>query len=65
MERVQKEIGKDVVLGFILCVGHNEIFIHPEQYTRAINAAIEVLEAKENKNKARKVQEESELTMTA
>jgi len=32
---------------FILCVGViMRFFIHPEQYTRAINAAIEVLELK-------------------
>ena len=49
MERMQKEIGKDTVTGFYsVRGGHNEVFIRPEQYTNAADAALDALEARSN-----------------
>lgn len=51
MERIQKEVGADAVTGFYsVRGGHNEIFIRPEQYTRAVDAALDALEAREKNN---------------
>lgn len=50
MERVQKEVGADAITWFYsVRGGHNEIFIRPEQYTKAIDGALDALEEKKKK----------------
>lgn len=45
MERVKKEVGADAATGFYSVKGgHDEIFIRPDQYTKAIDAALDALE---------------------
>lgn len=47
MERVQKEVGADAITGFYsVRGGHNEIFIRPKQYTRAVALVLGALEAR-------------------
>jgi pimeloyl-ACP methyl ester carboxylesterase len=51
MERIQKEVGKDAITGFYsVRGGHNEIFIRPEQYTNAIDAALDALEVRKKQH---------------
>ncbi|MEK7547189.1 MAG: alpha/beta hydrolase [Patescibacteria group bacterium] len=50
MERVQKEVSADAITGFYsVRGGHNEIFTRPKQYTKAVDLALDALEAKSNK----------------
>lgn len=47
MERVQKELNAGVITGFYsVRGGHNEIFLRPEQYTKAVDSALDALETK-------------------
>jgi len=53
MDRVQKELGPDAITGFYsVRGGHNEVFLRPEQYTGAISAALDALDAKSKKEEA-------------
>ncbi len=61
MERVQKEVGADAITGFYsVRGGHNEIFLRPEQYTKAVDLALDALEAKSKKGTVEKIKNPKE-----
>lgn len=50
MARVQKEMSANAITGFYsVRGGHNEIFTRPKQYTGAVDAALDALEARSKK----------------